>query len=181
MNHPQLFSHLERVSSVIESKHGEAAFSFMHLHLKTWGLLQILALLNQVLRISCLSLEFIKSNLSSYLALCFRCTTNVFIYIALCLFISSLNAFMSFVIHFELPVVERHHMNKFAFPCWVRVFAVELSYKRCIFPDVCVHVNPFKVFPPLCKPRSPQLPSGGWQSGLHEVDGWSHSRRLMHH
>ncbi|XP_044031388.1 protein CutA homolog isoform X2 [Siniperca chuatsi] len=27
------------------------------------------------------------------------------------------------------------------------------------------------VCPPICKPRSPQLPGGGRQSGLHEVDG----------
>ncbi|KAM4532707.1 protein CutA homolog isoform 2-T2 [Fundulus diaphanus] len=35
------------------------------------------------------------------------------------------------------------------------------------------------VHPSLCKPRSPQFPSGGRQSGLHEVDGRRRSRRLI--
>lgn len=58
------------------------------------------------------------------------------------------------------------------------------SFARCKFVSnlmfVCDNVDPFKDFAPLRNPRSPQLPGGGRQSGLHEVDGWSHSRRLMH-
>lgn len=76
-------------------------------------------------------------------------------------------------------VVERCFTNKFALPitdisccCSVHLYKEIV----CSIWHVCVCVGPFKICPPLWKPRSPQLPGGGWQSGLHEVDGWSHSR-----
>lgn len=88
---------------------------------------------------------------------------------------------MSHVKRFEYPAVEGRDTNTFASPSkdmslLRREEILHLIWHVFFFLCVCL----FKVCPPLRKPRSPQLPGGGRQSGLHEVDGWSHSGRLMH-
>lgn len=86
--------------SGVKTKQGEAAFSFfMHLHLRTWVVLRISALLNRGSRIFCFFISFIpctalQMHCNSYFV--FRCC---FCILPCVCFVSGLNAFMSSVKH----------------------------------------------------------------------------------